>query len=257
MSGFARVLGSAWGRIAIAFSVGIALVVGAMPANAVVSISRSNFVVRVQPGTDVAVRTALTSMGDIPTDEIDYVFDGFVVKLSAPEAAALVANPNVVSVTPDAPISLLDTDTNPPSWGLDRVDQTSLPLDSSFSYPNQGGAGVRVYIVDTGVQADNPDFAGRILPGFDVIGNQQQNTDCHGHGTHVAGTVAGTRYGLAKKASIVPVRVLGCTGSGTFSGIITALAESGTPLSILTKGTLLRRDLPLLRSATPPRLTAT
>ena len=194
-----------------------------MPANAVVSISRSNFVVRVQPGTDVAVRTALTSMGDIPTDEIDYVFDGFVVKLSAPEAAALVANPNVVSVTPDAPISLLDTDTNPPSWGLDRVDQTSLPLDSSFSYPNQGGAGVRVYIVDTGVQADNPDFAGRILPGFDVIGNQQQNTDCHGHGTHVAGTVAGTRYGLAKKASIVPVRVLGCTGSGTFSGIITAL----------------------------------
>ena len=159
----------------------------------------------------------------MPTDEIDFVFDGFIVKLSDSEAAALRLDKNVLEVLADAPISLLDTEANPPSWGLDRVDQVNLPLDNTFTSPNQGGAGVRAYIVDTGVQADNPDFAGRILPGYDVIGTNAQNVDCHGHGTHVAGTAAGTRYGIAKQASIVPVRVLNCSGSGSFSGIITAL----------------------------------
>ena len=216
-------MGATWGRAAIVLSIAVAMVVGAMPANAVISIARSTYVVKVVAGADTAVRATLASMGDIPIDEIDYVFDGFVVKLSDSEAAALRLDKNVVTVVADAPISLLDTEANPPSWGLDRVDQANLPLDSSFTSPNQGGAGVRAYIVDTGVQADNPDFTGRILPGFDVIGTQQQNTDCQGHGTHVAGTVAGTRYGLAKKASIVPVRVLNCSGSGSFSGIITAL----------------------------------
>ncbi|MEY2675298.1 MAG: hypothetical protein RL102_564 [Actinomycetota bacterium] len=223
VSNVKRVLGSGWGRVAIVLSIAIAMLVGAMPANAVVSISRTNYIVKVAPGTDAAVRATLASMGDVPTDEIDFVFDGFIVKLSDSEAAALRLDKNVLEVLADAPISLLDTEANPPSWGLDRVDQVNLPLDNTFTSPNQGGAGVRAYIVDTGVQADNPDFAGRILPGFDVIGTQQQNTDCQGHGTHVAGTVAGTRYGLAKKASIVPVRVLNCSGSGSFSGIITAL----------------------------------
>lgn len=238
MSSLSRVFGSSWGRIAIIIAVAVSLVVSVLPANAVLVIARSNYVVRVLPGTDAAVRANLASMGGVPTDEIDYVFDGFVVKLSDAEVAALRTDKNVVDIIADAPISLLDTDNSPSSWGLDRVDQTSLPLDSSFTYPNQGGAGVRVYVVDTGVQADNPDFAGRILPGFDVIGSQQQNTDCNGHGTHVAGTVAGTRYGLAKKAMIVPVRVLGCTGSGSFSGIISALDwikannPAGTPAVI-------------------------
>ena len=223
MSGIAKVFSSVWGRVAIVMTVGVSLLVGAMPANALTSISRSNYIVRVQPGTDVEVRNFLTGMGDVPTDEIDYVFDGFVVKLADFEVTALKANKNVIEVTPDQTVSLLDTDSNPPSWGLDRLDQAALPLDNSFTYPAQSGAGVRVYIVDTGVQADNPDFAGRILPGFDVIGTNSQNTDCHGHGTHVAGTAAGTRYGIAKQASIVPVRVLNCNGSGSFSGIITAL----------------------------------
>ena len=235
MSVVSRVFTSAWGRVAIVLTVGVSLLVGAMPANALTSISRSNYIVRVLPGTDVEVRNFLTGMGDIPTDEIDYVFDGFIVKLADFEASALKANKNVVEVTPDQTVSLLDTDSNPPSWGLDRLDQAALPLDSKFTYPTQSGAGVRVYIVDTGVQADNPDFTGRILPGFDVIGTNSQNTDCHGHGTHVAGTAGGTRYGIAKQASIVPVRVLNCNGSGSFSGIITALdwikanTPAGTP----------------------------
>ena len=238
MSSFSRVFKSAWGRVAIVAAVGFAMIVGSMPASALTSISRSNYIVRVQPGTDAEVRGFLASMGDIPTDEIDYVFDGFIVKLADFEANALRANSNVIDVALDQTVSLLDTDSAPPSWGLDRIDQPALPLSNSFTYPAQGGQGVRVYIVDTGVQADNPDFAGRILPGFDVIGTNAQNTDCHGHGTHVAGTAAGTRYGIAKQASIVPVRVLSCAGSGSYSGIITALDwikqnnPAGTPAVI-------------------------
>ncbi|MDE2591969.1 MAG: fibronectin type III domain-containing protein [Actinomycetales bacterium] len=223
MSTVKKVFSSTWGRVTLALTVGLSVLLGGLPANALTSIARSNYIVRVQPGTDIAVRAFLKSMGDVPTDEIDYVFDGFVVKLADFEVTALKANKDVIDVTPDQTVSLLDTDSNPPSWGLDRLDQAALPLDNSFSYPAQGGAGVRVYIVDTGVQADNPDFAGRVLPGLDMIGTNAENTDCHGHGTHVAGTAAGTRYGIAKKATIVPVRVLGCTGSGSFSGIISAL----------------------------------
>ncbi|MEN9660305.1 MAG: hypothetical protein RLZZ443_234, partial [Actinomycetota bacterium] len=98
MSVVSRVFTSAWGRVAIVLTVGVSLLVGAMPANALTSISRSNYIVRVLPGTDVEVRNFLTGMGDIPTDEIDYVFDGFIVKLADFEASALKANKNVVEV---------------------------------------------------------------------------------------------------------------------------------------------------------------
>ena len=223
MSSFKRVFGSTWGRVAVALSVAAAVVVGTVPAQAVVQITRTAQIVRVQTGADAQVREALSAMAKIPSEEINYVFDGFVVQLADFEIAQLRANPLVIDITPDQSVSLLETDSPTPSWGLDRTDQPSLPLDNSFTYPTQGGAGVRAYIVDTGVQADNPDFAGRIAAGFDTFGANGQNVDCHGHGTHVAGTVAGTKYGLAKKATIVPVKVLSCAGSGSYSGIIAAL----------------------------------
>ena len=100
------------------------------------------------------------------------------------------------------------------SWGLDRIDQSSATLDRTYSYPNTAGAGVRVYILDTGVQGNLPGFEGRVVQGFDAVAKfrepSQSNVDCNGHGTAVAGVVASATYGVAKKATIVPVRVVDC-----------------------------------------------
>jgi serine protease len=103
-----------------------------------------------------------------------------------------------------------------PSWGLDRIDQANVQFDSSYTYPDSAGAGVRVYVLDTGVQGNLPGFEGRVVTGFDAIATfrspSQSNRDCNGHGTHVAGIIASATYGVAKKATIVPVRVAGCDG---------------------------------------------
>lgn len=149
---------------------------------------------------------------------------GFSARLTANEAAALAKTAGVKSVTLDGVAHLMGTQAPTPSWGLDRTDQSSLPLDNSFSYPDTAGANVRVYIVDTGVQGNNPDFAGRMATGIDeVTANGNPAVDCNGHGTHTAGTAAGSTYGIAKFATIVPVRVLDCTGSGSYTGIIAGL----------------------------------
>jgi hypothetical protein len=102
-------------------------------------------------------------------------------------------------------------------WGLDRLDSHSLPLDTQFT-PAGAGSGVKAYIVDTGVRTSHSEFTGRTVTGYSAIGGTPE--DCHGHGTHVAGTVAGTTYGVAKLATIVPVRVLDCSGSGSTSGVV-------------------------------------
>jgi len=149
---------------------------------------------------------------------------GYSARLTATEAAALAKTAGVTSVSLDGVAHALSTQAPTPAWGLDRTDQSALPLDNSFSYPDTSGVGVRVYIVDTGVQGDNPDFAGRMAPGIDeVTTNGNPAVDCEGHGTHVAGTAAGSVYGIAKFATIVPVRVLDCTGSGSYAGIIAGL----------------------------------
>jgi subtilisin family serine protease len=149
---------------------------------------------------------------------------GFSASLTATEAAALSHTAGVTAVSPNSIAHIAATQNPTPSWGLDRTDQAALPLDNSFSYPDTAGAGVRVYIVDTGVQGNNPDFAGRMATGIDeVTANGNPAVDCHGHGTHTAGTAAGSVYGIAKFATIVPVRVLDCTGSGSYTGIIAGL----------------------------------
>jgi len=102
------------------------------------------------------------------------------------------------------------------SWGLDRLDQATATLDRSYSYPDSAGAGVRVYVMDTGVLGTLPGFGGRVLTGFDALAGirtpHQANRDCNGHGTAVAGIVASATYGVAKSATIVPVRVADCKG---------------------------------------------
>ena len=129
---------------------------------------------------------------------------------------ALRRNPNVAYVEPDQAVELFGggTEPAPPSWGLDRVDQRALPLSASYTW-STSGAGVSVYIIDTGIRTTHQDFGGRAVWDFNAVkGNNNPNTDCMGHGTHVAGTVGGTTYGVAKSVSLHAVKVLDCTGSG-------------------------------------------
>ncbi|HEX5596617.1 MAG TPA: S8 family peptidase [Micromonosporaceae bacterium] len=146
----------------------------------------------------------------------DAALNGFSVRMSEAAAKRLAAHPDVAYVEQDQVVSLAATQTNPPSWGLDRIDQRNLPLNGAYTYPNTAST-VRAYIIDTGISAHN-DYSGRLLSGYSAISGG--TTDCNGHGTHVAGTVGGTAHGVAKAVRLVPVRVLNCAGSGTNSGVI-------------------------------------
>ena len=135
---------------------------------------------------------------------------------------------------PSAPGSGAPQDRPAPSWGQDRIDQTALPLNGRIAAPLDG-AGVNAYVIDTGVRGDHDEFGSRVQAGYDAVSGTDGTSDCNGHGTHVAGTVAGTTFGVAPAAAIVPVRVLDCSGSGSTSGVIaginwvTANHQAGVP----------------------------
>ncbi|WP_305786361.1 S8 family peptidase [Symbioplanes lichenis] len=139
---------------------------------------------------------------------------GFEAALTPQGARRLAADPAVAFVEQNQAVSLAAA---APSWGLDRIDQRDLPLSSSFSAA-QTGADVTAYIVDTGIRYSHSDFGGRASLGHDAIGGY--GNDCNGHGTHVAGTVGGATYGVAKQVTLVGVRVLNCSGAGTTAGVI-------------------------------------
>jgi subtilisin family serine protease len=181
--------------------------------------------------------SAMTSRyGGKVRHRFDKVLNGYSGEMSAEQAAEIATDPSVQYVQQVVSVSGVDTQNNPPNWGVDRIDQQSLPLNSRFDYPSNPGQGVRVYVLDSGINANHADFSGRIAAGRDFVDGDTTPQDCHGHGTHVAGTAAGTAYGVAKKATIVPVRVLNCQGGGADDDLVAAanwVAGSGVKPAVV------------------------
>ncbi|WP_285475500.1 S8 family peptidase [Actinoplanes sp. NBRC 101535] len=182
-----------------------------------------SYIVVLKDGTSVAAQAeALADEYDGSVDQVfGKVVPGFEASLSATEAAKLAADSSVAYVEQNQVITLADTQTGA-TWGLDRIDQESLPLDSSYTYPNTA-SGVHAYIIDTGILTTHSQFGGRAVSGYDFVDSDSNATDCNGHGTHVAGTVGGSTYGVAKAVQLVAVRVLDCEGSGTTAGVINGI----------------------------------
>ncbi|MFF9332314.1 S8 family peptidase [Streptomyces albogriseolus] len=143
--------------------------------------------------------------------------------LSATEAKRLAADPAVGAVVANRTYRTTATQDNPPSWGLDRIDQQDTAGDSKYTYPDQAGEGVTAYVIDTGVRITHKDFEGRASHGYDAVDNDDSADDGNGHGTHVAATIAGAGHGVAKKAKVVAVRVLDDNGSGTTEQVVAGI----------------------------------
>ena len=171
--------------------------------------------------SDGSVRAHAVRHDLSPTRSYSRVIKGYAATVTPEQRKALVADADVAFVEVDRPIQPSGAPV-PLSWGLDRIDQRRLPLDGRFTPPGTG-AGVRMYIVDSGINLQHVDFRRRMEPGFDGIDGELPADDCFGHGTHVAGIAGGAQYGVARLARIVPVRVLDCDGVGTVSGLIEAI----------------------------------
>ncbi|WP_436500419.1 S8 family serine peptidase [Actinokineospora sp. HUAS TT18] len=187
------------------------------------------YIVKLKDGAGAAAAaSSLTGRyGGKATHVLEKVMRGFVVEnLSAAQARKLAGNPEVASVTQSGTSRAADTQDNPPNWGLDRIDQRDLPLDRKYTYPAHGGAGVNVYIVDTGIRYSHQEFEGRAKFAADFVVPSNNGDDCdsakQGHGTHVSGIVAGKTRGVAKKATLHSVRILGCQSTGKDSDIVVA-----------------------------------
>jgi subtilisin family serine protease len=184
------------------------------------------YIVVVRQGADPTSVAAVA--GIRPNRVYTAAINGFAAQLNAGQLNALRHNPRVEYVEPDAPAQLMWVTQSPATWGIDRIDQKDLPLTNSFTYTSTG-YGVSVYVLDTGVNTKHSDLYPRALyiPNGaygDFVGDGYGSAeDCHGHGSHVAGTIAGTTYGVAKQATIYAGRVTNCTGGGNASMAIAGM----------------------------------
>ncbi len=169
------------------------------------------------------VLSDLESVHAMPTS--DRVFSsavqGGVYHLTPEQVLTLSKDPNVAYVEKDQVIKINAEQVSPP-WGLDRIDQTARPLDHSYHSPDSGAV-VNAYIIDTGISSSHQEFQGRVGEGTDLVDHDANPSDCNGHGTHVAGTIGGTTFGVAKTVLLHGVRVLDCNGSGSTSDVIAGI----------------------------------
>jgi subtilisin family serine protease len=173
------------------------------------------------PEVAVAARALAAQYAGTVDRTYSSALKGYVSRMTPGMAEALSRNPRVQYVEQDGYVSI-DATQSGAIWGLDRIDQRALPLNGTYTYESTG-AGVNAYIIDTGIRLSHSDFGGRAVTGFDAVTAGGTAEDCNGHGTHVAGTVGGSSWGVAKGVKLYAVRVLSCSGSGTTSGVVAGI----------------------------------
>jgi subtilisin family serine protease len=194
--------------------------VGAIPQQYIVvldedaTVQTADFAATVGRSMDV-----MRGTGAIAEHIYAFALRGFSARMTEADAVRLSKDPRVRFVEEDSIMHAVATQSNPPSWGLDRIGQRNLPLNQSYGY-TATGSGVNAYVIDTGIRTTHTTFGGRASGAFTSINDGRGSTDCNGHGTHVSGTIGGSAYGVAKSVRLFAVRVLSCSGSGSNSGVI-------------------------------------